>query len=189
MLSKCSYSPSTSSSFGSAFPQTTIHGEFSSHGTYLTINYHVLVSDEDQGQSGDVYIGARFKSNPDEVWLLSGGVWRNSENTTVGWPTSYVRFDDQLPPIVRTRISYDTESASTYGEGEIWVGYGLRLNKNPTPAAFQESFAEMVQSKRYSLLWELKENESKTYPGVLHGESSEICLNTTQMVRTVFREL
>lgn len=170
------------------FPQTSLHREFTDSGFNLSLNYHLIIQNADHANAGDVFVGARFKSRPDELWLLSGNVWRNSDDKVVSWPSVYVRYDDQLPPIVPISLSYDPVAVSTFGDGEIWVGYGLRTNKNPTPEAFQESFDEMMRSQRFSLLWEMKPGKTP-FPGELHAESSKICLKATQMERTVYRAL
>lgn len=170
------------------FPQTSLHREFTNTGFNLGLNYHLIIPNDDHDKAGDIYVGARFKSRPDELWLLSGKTWRNTEDKVVRWPTVYVRFDDHLPPIVKISLSYDPVAASTFGDGEIWIGYGLRKNKDPTHEAFQESFDEMMRSQRYSLLWKMEAGKTP-FPGELHGESASICLKATQMERTVYRRL
>ncbi|MEX0739969.1 MAG: hypothetical protein WD071_11565 [Pseudohongiella sp.] len=170
------------------FAQTSLHREYTEGGFNLRLNHHLIIANENQTKAGDIFVGARFKSNPDELWLLSGNIWRNAEDTTVNWPSVYYRFDNQLPPIVRVSLSYDPAMVGASGDGEILIGYGLRTESNPTPEAFQESFDEMVHSQRYSVLWEFK-SEKKPFPGELHVEDSTICLKATQMERTVHKQL
>ncbi|MGJ8689732.1 MAG: hypothetical protein ACSHXZ_09455 [Gammaproteobacteria bacterium] len=170
------------------FPQTSLHREFTGTGFNLRLNYHLIVPNTDLAKAGDVFVGARFKDRPNELWLLSGNTWRNAEDKVGNWPSAYFRFDDQLRPIVPISFSYDPEVASTYGDGEIWIGYGLRTNRNPTQEAFQESFDEMMRKQRFSLLWEIKAANTP-FPGELHAESAQICLKATQMERTVYKAL
>lgn len=170
------------------FPQTSLHREFTEGGFNLSLNYHLIIPNENHAKAGDIFVGARFKNKPNELWLLSGNIWRNTEDKIVSWPSVYVRYDDQLPPIVPISLSYDPKIVGTFGDGEIWIGYGLRTERNPTHEDFQESFDEMMRSGRFSLLWEIKA-EGKPYPGELHGESSKICLKATQMERIVYRAL
>ncbi|MDY6981729.1 MAG: hypothetical protein SV422_01440 [Pseudomonadota bacterium] len=169
------------------FAQTSLTPELNDLGShYLRFSYHLLVGEEHQGRPGDIYVGARFRNRPDEWWLFSGAVWRNAQHPTVPWPTAYVRFDDKLPAIWPVSLWYDPEALASLGEGEIWIGYGLRDDPVPTQQAFQESFDEMLRSRRYSLFWEIKP-EATPRPGKLHAESSTICLKATEMTRTVFR--
>lgn len=170
------------------FPQTSLHREFTEHGFNLRMNHHLIIGNENQTKAGDIFVAARFNSNPDELWLLSGNIWRNAEDSGVSWPSVYYRFDNGLPPIVRVSISYDPDLVSAFGDGEILIGYGLRTERNPTPQAYRESFDEMVSSQRFSLLWEIK-SEERPLPGELHAEDSTICLTATQMERTVHKGL
>ncbi len=170
------------------FPQTSLHREFTDEGFNLSINYHLIVPNVDHAKAGDIFVGARFKNSPHDLWLLSGNTWRNSEDKVVSWPSVYIRYDNHLPPIVPISFSYDPEVVEKFGDGEIWIGYGLRAESNPTREAFQESFDEMMRSQRFSLLWEIKSGKTP-FPGELHGESSKICLKATQMERIVYRAL
>lgn len=168
------------------FPDTVVHREFTDRGFAMNLAYHVLIPNEDLAGPGDIYVGARFKNRPDELWLLSGTIWRTAENSKVGWPTVYTRFDEQLPPIFRVSVYYDPAAIASLGDGEIWIGYGLRNDPVPTPKAFQESFDEMMRNERYNLFWEILPGKTPL-PGKVHPDSATLCLETTQMIRTVPR--
>ena len=58
----------------------------------------------------------------------------------------------QLQPVIPTSISYDPINISALiGDGEIWVGCGLRSETE----SWREAFDEMTRNQRFDILWEI----------------------------------
>ncbi|MBL8498167.1 hypothetical protein ABF87_04630 [Nitrosomonas sp. JL21] len=155
------------------FPQTSLRGGFDK----IILDHHVIISPEDHFKNGDVFVGARFKSKPDVLWLTDGFSWWNiDDNHENAGPKSYT--SGKLQPIVPTSISYNPVDVTEFIEdGEIWVGYGLRSESE----TWRESFEDMKRSQRFNLVWEIGVPGFSFPSAGLHGVLPNICLTATEM--------
>lgn len=162
------------------FPQTSLRGEFDK----IILDHHVIIPPEDHFKSGDIFVGARFKSQPDTLWLTNGVSWWNADDDIDNpGPKAYSSFS-KLQPVIPVLVNYTPADVSAFvGDGEIWVGYGLRSEAE----TWRESFEEMKSSQRFSLLWEIGVAGS-TLPSPivgLHSLLPTICLTATKMTTTI----
>jgi hypothetical protein len=162
------------------FPQTSLHAEFNKFSNVM-LNHYVIVSQNDHFKAGDVFIGFRLKSQPEALWLYDGVNWIKSDSTSAPNVISlnpFTQLGQFLQPVIPISISnYPIDVSAYVGDGEVWVGYGLRLEE----AAAQESFDEMVNSGRFSRIWEIGGNIGNGLTG-----PSIICLNITEMTEIIF---
>jgi|CXWL01.1.fsa_nt_gi hypothetical protein len=160
------------------FPQTSLRGGFDK----IILDHHVIISPEDHFKIGDVFVGARFKSKPDVLWLTNGtSWWKIDDNSENAGPKSYT--SGKLQPIIPTSISYDPLDVSAFiGDAEIWVGYGLRSETE----AWREAFDEMKRSQRFNILWEVGVPGFSFPSAGLHSLLPRICLTATEMKTTIF---
>lgn len=156
--------------------QTSVRGSYSN----LVIDHNLIVAPKDTLKSGDVFIGVRFQSRPGELWLLSSdGGWRKINGDADLANAQYVEYE-QLPLVVPVSAFYDpTDISAAIGDGQIWVGYGLS-GEAGTP---QDSFAEMVESHRYNLIWEAPNSLNEAPRGGIRNIVATLCFNTSTVVR------
>lgn len=127
-------------------PQTQVRGGYEN----LLIDHNMIIPPADHSKIGDIFVGARLKSQPEVLWLLKGITWQQI-TSTADLRNSQHRHFDQLPLVVPVSIFYTPIDVSQFvGDVEIWVGYGLR---SATETA-EDSFNEMATSERYELLWQ-----------------------------------
>lgn len=158
-------------------PQTLVRGGFEN----LIIDHNMIIPPMDHARSGDIFVGARLKSQPDTYWLLSGITWRKIEEFDDLLNSQYQHFD-QLPFVVPISLFNSPINLSeVIGDLEIWVGYGLRSAAESTT----DSFNEMNLNERYELLWVALPPPSSPATGVINL-SSDICVETTK-VRKITR--
>ncbi|MBX3615582.1 hypothetical protein [Nitrosomonas sp.] len=159
------------------FSQTNLYAETDNYKSVM-LNHYLIVRKEDHYKTGDVFVGFRLKSQPDVLWLYNGGVsWIKQEKGKV--PEFFYNFAQiplgQLQPVTPTSIFYHPINVSPYvGDGELWVGYGLRSESETA----QVSFDEMLSSNRFDLIWEI--GNSLLQPRNISGPPI-ICLTTTEM--------
>lgn len=157
------------------FPQTSLRGGFDK----IILDHHVIIPPEHHFKIGDVFVGARFKSKPDVLWLTNGFSWWNVDDDSVG-PKSYA--SGKLQPVIPTSISYDPIDVSAFiGDGEIWIGYGLRSEAE----SWREAFDEMKRSQRFDILLEIGVPGFSFPSAGLHSLLPNICLTATQMTTTI----
>ncbi len=123
-----------------------------------------------------MFVGFRLKSQPDVLWLNGDSIWSKHDITNAFSPTAFIpAFNPvlRLQPIIPTRISrYPIDVSAFVGDGEVWVGYGLRLETE----THQESFDEMLSSQRFNLVWEIGE------PGLSSTNNfATICVSITEV--------
>ncbi|WP_442499501.1 hypothetical protein [Methylobacter sp. sgz302048] len=148
------------------FEQTSLRG-----GLDRTIlEHHLIVPPEDHFKLGDVFVGFRRKSEPDKLWLYGiFGNWIDSNDTQYIYSRSVYSMQ-KLEPVIDASIFLDpTDVTEFVGDGEIWVGYGLRKGKTSTE---EDSFQEMMDNQRYYRLWQIGGSIEK---------NSTVCLTATQM--------
>ena len=152
--------------------QTSVRGSFEN----LVIDHHLIIPPDDHFKSADVFVGARFKSRPNELWLLSGIRWRKIESAADITNAEYRHFSE-LPLVVPISVFYEPMDVSAaIGDGEIWVGYGLRSATETT----QKSFEDMKAHQRYSLLWEARPAPNTPASGIRNA-SATLCIETTEV--------
>ncbi|HTQ99905.1 MAG TPA: hypothetical protein VMH83_07940 [Candidatus Acidoferrum sp.] len=158
------------------FHETTVRGSYSN----LVIDHNLIIPPADQAKPADIYVGARFKSKPNELWLLSGITWRKI-NTNNDLLSSNALAFQALPLVVPVTITYAPMDVSPYrGDIEIWVGYGFRSATDSNLV----SYAEMLQSNRYSEVWEALTSFYTPDLG-LRNPTAIICLKTSEVNKTV----
>lgn len=156
--------------------QTEVRGEYES----LVINHNMIIPPVDHFKVGDIFVGARLKSQPDALWLLTGVAWRKINNT-VDLRNSHYKHFEQLPMVAPVSIfNNPIDLTGVVGDAQIWVGYGLR---SVTESAV-ESFNEMTMSGRYELLWEALPSPYKPASGVGSPYAS-ICFEITAIRKIV----
>ena len=149
------------------FEQTSLRG-----GLDRTIlEHHLIVAPEDHFKAGEVFVGFRRKSEPDKLWLYSSwGAWSDSDDDQFLYSKSVYSMQ-KLEPVINVSIFLDpTDVTEFVGDGEIWVGYGLR--KDEIEAPDEVAFQDMMDNQRYYRLWQIGGSIEK---------NSTICLTTTQM--------
>jgi hypothetical protein len=149
------------------FEQTSLRG-----GLDRTIlEHHLIVAPEDHFKPGEVFVGFRRKSEPDKLWLYGGvGGWSDSDDNQYLYSRS-VDSMQKLEPVIDVPIFLDPMDVTEFaGDGEIWVGYGLRKDDTETPD--EDAFQDMMSKQRYYRLWQIGGSIEK---------NSTICLTTTQM--------
>lgn len=156
------------------FPQSYLYAETNNFKSVM-LKHYLIVHKEDHYKTGEVFVGFRLKSQPDVLWLFNGGRWIMHENGKV--PEFFANSAQipfaQLQPVIPTSISDHPIDVSPYvGDGELWIGYGLRSESETA----QVSFDEMLSSKRFNLIWEIG---NSVIPPIIG--SSVICLTITEM--------
>ncbi|QOJ24834.1 MAG: hypothetical protein HRU78_15270 [Gammaproteobacteria bacterium] len=157
------------------FLQTYLYAETDNFKSVM-LNHYLIVRKEDHFKTGDVFVSFRLKSQPDVLWLYNGGVsWIKQEKEKI--PEFFYNFAQipfgQLQPVIPISISPQPIDVSPYvGDGELWVGYGLRSESETA----QVSFDEMLSSNRFNLIWEIGNSVLQPPLG-----SSVICLTITEM--------
>ncbi|WP_333873366.1 hypothetical protein [Methylobacter sp.] len=153
------------------FEQTVLRGELSK----TTLEHNLLIAAADYYKNGNVFVGFRRRSQPDALWLLNGNSWSayDSGNPIDVYPDSYsyqLTTPGVLQPVMHLPIIYVPLDLTAFsGDGEIWVGYGLR---NSAEATVKEAYQDMITNQRYSRIWSI---------GGDAPISVRICLTTTQM--------
>ncbi len=157
-------------------PQTQVRGNYEN----LVIDHNIVIPAVDHFKSGDIFVGARLKSRPDELWLLTGIAWKKINSATDLRNAHYRNFS-QLPLVAPVSIfHYPTDISEMAGDLEIWVGYGL----GPVTASAEDTFNEMTMSQRYELLW--ASPLPPTLPVVgLRNPVADLCLETTAVNRVI----
>lgn len=156
--------------------QTSVRGDFDN----LVIDHQLIISPEHINQTGDVFVGARLKSQPETSWLLAGITWRRIDTGDDLNNSQYQRYD-QLPLLVPISILNNPVDIREFiGDLEIWIGYGFRSVTDATSV----SFKEMESSGRYELLWSALPPPYRPYSG-LSNPNASLCLESTMLSKTV----
>ena len=83
----------------------------------------------------------------------------------------------KLEPVIEVPIFLDPTDVTEFaGDGEIWVGYGLRKDETSTE---EDAFQDMMSNHRYYRLWQIGGSIEK---------NPTVCLTTTQMVEDTSTE-
>lgn len=134
----------------------------------LSFVYHALIAESDYSKEGDVFFAFQQSKAPNSIWFLQADGWKAYTPGTA--PLPYL--SGQLAPIVPIRTDIrPADLTGLDGNGEFWVGYGLRSTSLATVA---DSYQEMLDSKRSALLWRIGEGYRN-----LPGLNSWICLKVT----------
>ncbi|MEQ1636476.1 MAG: hypothetical protein ABL903_07275 [Methylococcales bacterium] len=155
-------------------------GEWSGDLSQTTLRYQLIVPPEDHTKHGDIFLGFRRKSAPEQLWLF-GFRWDvNAIAAQPGWvqydqkqvPLAYAM--GQLLPAANTMHILDQPMNLTQfeGDGEVLVGYGLRDNDRSTTP--KDSFKEMVDNNRLRTIWQVNGQLPKDF-------GSWTCLKFTEM--------
>ncbi len=132
-----------------------------------TFDHHLSIAGNDQFKNGDVFVGFRLRSRPDTLWLSEGGgkwsVYDASKDPVAYYiqgtdlqpvlPSSILPLPTELQPVMRISIIPQPTNLTAFsGDGELLVGYGLRNN---TAATVKDSFQDMVNNHRFSVVWSI----------------------------------
>jgi hypothetical protein len=148
------------------FEQTTLRGAPDK----TILDHHLLIPPEDHLKTGDVFVGFRRNSQPDALWLYNGSTWVAADDNQYPYSKAFI-ISSKLEPVMPTSISYyaPIDVTEFAGDGEIWVGYGLRKDSTETE---EDSFQDMISNQRYYRVWQI---------GGSVDRQSVICLPITQM--------
>ncbi|WP_442497215.1 hypothetical protein [Methylobacter sp. sgz302048] len=148
------------------FEQTTLRGAPDK----TILDHHLLIPPEDHLKTGDVFVGFRRNSQPDALWLYNGSTWVAADDNQYPYSKAFI-ISSKLESVIPTSISYyaPIDVAEFAGDGEIWVGYGLRKDAEATE---EDSFQDMISNRRYYRVWQI---------GGSVDRQSVICLPVTQM--------
>ncbi|MBF6650177.1 hypothetical protein [Methylobacter sp. BlB1] len=148
------------------FEQTSLRGGLDR----AILEHHLIVPPEDHFKLGEVFVGFRRKSEPDKLWLYGiFGNWIDSNDTQYIYSRSVYSMR-KLEPVIDVSIFLDpTDVTEFVGDGEIWVGYGLRKDESATE---EDSFQDMMDNQRYYRLWQIGGSIEK---------NSTVCLTAIQM--------
>jgi hypothetical protein len=135
-----------------------------------TFDHYLIVPENDQFKRGDVFVGFRLKSRPNDLWLskFAGTEWTVYDGSAD--PEAYYLNSARLTPAMKITIfPQPTDLTAFSGDGELLVGYGLRNNATST---VKDSFEDMVNNRRYSVVWEIGSQLTANW---------SICLTPSQM--------
>jgi hypothetical protein len=152
------------------FLQTSLRGTLDK----TILEHHLIIPSEDHFKTGDVFVGFRRSGQPDALWLTDGFRWHAYDNSE----RPYMNYTGpiKLEPVIKTEVFYAPKDVTEYaGDGEIWVGYGLRQDETATR---EDSFQDMINNQRYYRVWRVGDL-------VVDGLHPEICLTTTQMTERI----
>ncbi|MDR0779555.1 MAG: hypothetical protein LBF16_02525 [Pseudomonadales bacterium] len=157
--------------------QTSVRGDYAN----LIIDHNLTIAPEDRRKTGDIYVAARFKKSG-EWWLLGDNMQWRKANSEADLRSAARLSYAQLPPVVPVQVFYDpADIRSVAGDGEIWVGYGLRKSTE----SLDVSFAEMVAKQRYNLLWEAPPQNMDPELGVRIDQSTTLlCFDISDVTNT-----
>ncbi|MGZ5051966.1 MAG: hypothetical protein ACXWF8_04705 [Methylobacter sp.] len=153
------------------FEQTVLRGDLDK----TTLDYNLIIDTNDQFKNGNVFVGFRRRSQPDALWLSNGTSWSayDSGNPVDVYANSYLTRYGSLQPVMHLPIIYLPQDLTAFaGDGEIWVGYGLR---NSATETVKDAYQDMINNQRYKMIWSI---------GIgLVGSTTaaRICLSATQM--------
>ena len=147
------------------FEQTSLRGGFDR----IILEHNLIVAPEDHFKPGEVFIGFRRKSEPDALWLTDGSEWRAYDDNE--HPYMAYKRPAKLEPVIKAKIFMQQMDVTEFeGDGEIWVGYGLRKDESATE---EDSFQDMMDNRRYYRLWQIGIGREEKF--------STICLTATKM--------
>lgn len=163
------------------FPQTSVRSK-SDKFDQVILDHNLIVNEEDHFKTGDIFVGFRRKSQPGVLWLNNGFSWINTADITDAprsRPVMLPNGDGTLQPIMPITVSNEPIDVSAYiGDGEVWVGYGLRA----VGETWKESYENMINNNRFSRIWEI------IPPSPFFGlpdNSPTICLIATEMKKII----
>ena len=146
------------------FPQSEWRGGLAQ----ATFDYRLILAEGDFIKHGDVFVAFRLKSKPDALWLYDHNrnwvAYDPNTNPVASYSSGTLEAILQVPIIPQP-----TDLTALSGDGELYVGYGLRNNASAT---VQDSFQEMLSNQRYSLVWEIGPQEPMW---------TSVCLTVTQV--------
>jgi hypothetical protein len=147
------------------FDQTSLRGKLDK----TILEHHLIIPPEDHFKTGDVFVGFRRSSQPDALWLTDGFQWRAYDDNEL--PYMPFKGDIKLEPVIKAEVFHTPKDVTEYaGDGEIWVGYGVRQDETETR---EDSFQDMINNQRYYRIWQIGH--------LLDGLDPKICLTTTKM--------
>lgn len=157
-------------------PQTLVRGGYQN----LVIDHNMIIPPADHSKKGDIFVGARLKSQPEVLWLLKGISWQQITSSADLRNAQHLSFE-HFPLLIPVSIFYTPTDVSQFvGDLEIWIGYGLR---SATESA-EDAFNEMTASERYEILWRALPSPYSPQSGV-HSPSASLCLETTTVKKTI----
>ena len=150
------------------FQQTVLRGELNK----TTLDHNLIIATADHFKNGNVFVGFHLKSRPDTLWLLASNLkWSAYDG---GNPIDFGPYGittteplRQVMPVMPVPIiPLPLDLTAFSGDGEIWVGYGLRNS-----AEVKDAYQDMINNQRYARIWSIG--------GTPY--SKLICLTATQM--------
>lgn len=129
--------------------KTELHGNLSQ----TTLTHNLIIAENDRFKAGDVFVGFLRNSRPGELWLLTDNqTWPKYDgaNPATFAPNGIVSAGGLKPVIELPIIPLPRDLTAFSGDGEIWVGYGLR---NSASATEKDSFQDMLNHRRYDKIW------------------------------------
>jgi hypothetical protein len=134
----------------------------------------LIIPSEDHFKTGDVFVGFRSSSQPDVLWLKDGSQWRAYDDNE--FPDMAFKGNIRLEPVIKVEVFHAPKDVTEYaGDGEIWVGSGVRQDETETK---EDSFQDMINNRCYYRVWRVGDL-------VVDGLNPEICLATTKMEERV----
>lgn len=160
------------------FPQTSVRSELGKFDKVI-LDHNLIVNEQDHFKSGYIFVGFRRKSQPDILWLLTNGTsWLNASDNSVTTSKAHSGYV-KLQPVIPITLSHEPIDVSAYvGDGEVWVGYGLRAGGE----TWEKSYEEMISNRRFNKIWEIT---GSTPTSGLPGDLLTICLMATEMKTTI----
>lgn len=123
--------------------------------TQFTFDYNFVTPEKDLGKEGLIFMGFRLKSNPNSFYLLHG---YGQKNWSLYEPGKLLPngAGEILRPLAPLRVVSEPTNLSAFiDDGEILVGYGLKVYEEDTQ---EDIFQEMLSYERYSVVRPIKPN-------------------------------
>ncbi|WP_333873365.1 hypothetical protein [Methylobacter sp.] len=148
---------------GYCFQQTVLRGAPDK----TTLEHNLIIATADHFKNGNVFVGFRRRSQPDALWLLNNNLkWSAYDSGNPIDFDPYQLTTTGLQPVMPVPIiPLPLDLTAFSGDGELLVGYGLGTNA-------ADSFQDMVNNQRYSVVWII---------GGGDPISKLICLTATEM--------
>lgn len=163
------------------FPQTSVRSELGKFDRVF-LDHNLIVNEQDHFKTGDVFVGFWRKGQPDTIWLTDGTSWfniaDNSKVTSKAYSAMLPSGDGKLQPVMPITLSRGPIDVSGFvGEGEVWIGYGLRAEGE----TWEKSYEDMISNQRFDIVWEIA---GPTAVSGLPSDLPAICLMVAGMRTT-----
>jgi hypothetical protein len=150
-------------------------GEWSGNLKSATLLYRLVIRPEDLSKHADIFVGYRRRGDPDRLWLLTPSqTWEpySADSAPPAAQVGQVLQAVHAVPILDT----PTDLAQLPADGEVWVGYGPRLNA--PGSSTRDSFRHMLDQQRFTRIWSVEAPPPKQF-------GSFTCLAFSQVMQRV----